>query len=95
MSTELTHSWMDSDKESEMEITVKVDNDGVVEEVVDLVVWQHEDGRHRTIKAILNLEMCEAAGIIDPMLKQVDWHEKLADHLAAEAEYNELSRMEE
>jgi len=92
---ELSHSFWNADRDQEIQITVKVDNDGTVEEVTDIAIWSHEEGRRMELKALLNLELCEAAGIVDPMLEQVDWHQLYAEHIADEAEYNALSRLEE
>ena len=43
----------------------------------------------------MDTELFEAAGLIDPMIEQVDWAEKYRLHMIEEAEYRELSQSEE
>ena len=76
------------------ELTVMVDENGQVESVVDIAIWHLEDGQRRDVD-IMDTELFEAAGLIDPMIEQVDWAEKYRLHMIEEAEYRELSQSEE
>ena len=91
---ELSHSWFNADRDQEIELTVMVDENGQVESVVDIAIWHLEDGQRRDVD-IMDTELFEAAGLIDPMIEQVDWAEKYRLHMIEEAEYRELSQSEE
>ena len=91
---ELSHSWFNADRDQEIELTVMFDENGQVESVVDIAIWHLEDGQRRDVD-IMDTELFEAAGLIDPMIEQVDWAEKYRLHMIEEAEYRELSQSEE
>ena len=91
---EFSHSWFNADRDQEIELTVMVDENGQVESVVDIAIWHLEDGQRRDVD-IMDTELFEAAGLIDPMIEQVDWAEKYRLHMIEEAEYRELSQSEE
>lgn len=90
---ELSHSWFNADRDQEIELTVMVDENGQVESVVDIAIWHLEDGQRRDVD-IMDTELFEAAGLIDPMIEQVDWAEKYRLHMLAEEEYRQLESEE-
>jgi len=91
---ELSHSWFNADRDQEIELTVMVDENGQVESVVDIAIWNHEEGYRKSVD-IMSVELFEAAGMLDPLIEQVDWAEKYRLHMIEEAEYRELSQSEE
>ena len=90
---ELSHSWFNADRDQEIELTVMVDENGQVESVVDIAIWHLEEGQRRDVD-IMDTELFEAAGLIDPMIEQVDWAEKYRLHMLAEEEYRQLESEE-
>ena len=70
-----------------------VDENGQVESVVDIAIWNHEEGYRKSVD-IMSVELFEAAGMLDPLIEQVDWAERYRLHMLAEEEYRQLESEE-